>query len=440
MHTNNKKKGRVILTSARNIMTLAVAHSLGRKGIEVIGTDCVRPNLLQFSKFVAKTTLVSNYKNNPGKYIEDLLKVVKNHKPDDDRPFVLMPVFRETLLVAEHKEMFAPHVIVACPDYSVIDKVYPKDHLFQTARKYDVHIPPTRKPKSRKDLREPVNELNFPMFVKPYNESGGRGMHLVRTREELEEAFDKNLEEYGHPSLIQEIARGTEYSLTGIYQRGDMKASMAYHNLRSVPPDAGSGVISKSVDPKPFEKNAKRLMSALGWHGLAQMDLIWNEKEGEEPYLIEVNPRFWAGIFNSIESGIDYPWLNYLMFTEGEIPQSEPSVAGKKTRIPVGWVFNLIQESMRPDLELKEIAKAGKRALKELGKGDLKTAGRAFFKYAKENLKNRQKEHGFKAGLKEARDAESVLNYEDDPWAPIGLLYVVAYLLKYGEMPPEINV
>ena len=101
-----KETGRVIVTYGRSMMALVIAHSLGRRGIEVIGCDDVELTVLNFSRYVKNNFVHIPQDPDPEAFVNDLAKKCERYVPDDGKPFVLMPVFRETEVLAKHKHLF----------------------------------------------------------------------------------------------------------------------------------------------------------------------------------------------------------------------------------------------------------------------------------------------------------------------------------------------
>lgn len=219
-------KGRVIITSSRNIMALAIARSLGEKGIEVIGADCIGMTLVAMSKFTSGHETYTDYEKDKEAFLDDLEKIVHKHKPGDGRDYVLIPVFKETRIIVENHRRFEKEITIAAPSMSMIDKIFPKDNFARTTRKYGVPTPSTWLPESLDELEKVSREARFPILSKPYNDSGGRGIQKIEKAEELKDAFKVNEESYDEPPLFQGMADGEEYCMTAIYQQGEMKAAM----------------------------------------------------------------------------------------------------------------------------------------------------------------------------------------------------------------------
>ena len=90
------KPGRVIVTYGRSLMSLVIARSLHDRGVEVIGCDDVDFTVMSFSNVVSKTFTHPAVDDGEDAYIDALIENIKEHKPEDDRPYLLMPVFRNT--------------------------------------------------------------------------------------------------------------------------------------------------------------------------------------------------------------------------------------------------------------------------------------------------------------------------------------------------------
>ncbi len=438
--TQKHPQGKVIITSGRSLMALAAAQSLGKKGLEVIGTESVKTNMLTFSKYVHTHEVYTDPVTNPEQFIADLLKIIKKHKPSNNTPYVLMPSFTETLIISKHKDKLKPHITVACPDYAQIDKVHPKHHLTQTAKQLNINIPNTFQPKSAEELEKRAQSLKYPVMLKPYNLSGGRGIVEAGHKNELLKAYHEHIHLYQTSPLIQEMVGGEEYCMTALYQDGQLKASMAYKNVQRFPTRSSSSVVRETIDPAPFIDDTNALLGAAKWTGIAEIDFLWDGVTGHKPHLIEVNPRFWAALFLSIHSGIDFPWLNYLLFTTGQVPDPGEAIIGEKTKIPFVWILSSIQESIRIDQDSKDIKEAGIEAIQKLKEGNTRDALNQFVDQIKKHIHVKDKIHMMGKLLRETQTAENELFRKDDPYSGLGIIYIFAYLTKYHRLPPELGL
>lgn len=68
---------------------------------------------------------------------------------------------------------------------------------------------------------EEAEDLNYPIIVKPRDNSGSRGVKICNTLAELEESIDEALQ-YSHLDsvLVEEVIEGPEYSIEGLHYDG----------------------------------------------------------------------------------------------------------------------------------------------------------------------------------------------------------------------------
>jgi predicted ATP-grasp superfamily ATP-dependent carboligase len=184
-------------------MSLVVAHSLSRHGVEVIGGDDVELTVLSFSRYVRRTFVHAPLRGDPEAFLLDLEEKVRRFKPEDGRPYVLMPVFRETDLIAEHRERFEPYVSVAVPPFDAIDQVHPKDRLAGTVRRLGLEAPLTVHPQSEADLDRAISLLSFPVILKPTNDMGGRGVVICKNAKELLDAYRSSKRSRGEAGVYE---------------------------------------------------------------------------------------------------------------------------------------------------------------------------------------------------------------------------------------------
>lgn len=435
--------GRVILTHGRSLLALAAAHSLGQRGLEVIGCDEMPMMALSFSRFVTETFVHTSRHDDEGQYLNDLTAGVARYRPRAGRPYVLMPIHRDTRLIARHRDRFADPVRVATPSPEAIDAVDPKDRLIESARRLEVPIPKTVLLTDRSALRQAMHELAFPVFLKVPDSHGGRGIEKVETPDSLPDAYDRLVAAGGRPGarapLVQELAPGRDYCLTGLFVQGELRVCMAYVNLRTFPQDGGFGVLRETVEAGKLPALAERLMRPIGWNGVAEFDFRWDGTEAGEARLIEVNPRFWGGLFQSIESGVDYPWLLYELTVKGDVSEVPQARIGTRTKVPLLSLFSALQDISQSDQHLSTLRQAWHQSWAEMKDGAVWEGLKHFAHGVGDWINPKDDWHRLREALERSRDARPELFNAEDPFAALGLLYVLGSLLRTGRLPDEIR-
>ena len=69
----------------------------------------------QFSRYTIGKFVHPPAKEDPQGFLDALEENIRRFAPDDDRPYVLMPIHEQTRLIAEQRERFAPLIRVATP-------------------------------------------------------------------------------------------------------------------------------------------------------------------------------------------------------------------------------------------------------------------------------------------------------------------------------------
>lgn len=121
-----------------------------------------------------------------------------------DKPLVMMAKIAETL-----------HL----PFYSVETAQWSTDK-YQMKQRFMLGGVPFAKGKLAKTIDD-VADFEFPMIVKPRDNSGSRGVKLCRSKEELRECIDEALE-FSHLNtvLVEEFIDGQEYSIESLHYDG----------------------------------------------------------------------------------------------------------------------------------------------------------------------------------------------------------------------------
>jgi predicted ATP-grasp superfamily ATP-dependent carboligase len=419
-------------------MALAAARSLGRRGVEVIGCDDSPMMALSFSRYVTETFLHAPPDDEEA-YLESLAEGVRKYAPDDGRPYALMPIHAQTRLIARHRHRFAP-AAVAAPPIAAIDRVYPKDRLAETAQAHGVAMPDTVVARDEADLQPAAADLGFPLFVKPADATGGRGIAKVEAPEDLPEAFRAaRAAGKGEEVLLQAPAPGEDYCLTALCREGRIEVAMAYYNLETFGGAGGFGVLRETVEAGPMPEVAQRLLGPVGWHGVVQLDFRWDGDPANTPQLIEVNPRFWGGLFQSVESGVDYPWLLWRLTIADEVAERPEPAIGRRTKVPMLWLMGAVEDLAEDAGGFKALTAAWEDARGRLREGRWWSGLGLLADGLGRSLTPGLDRARLEAQWRRAADAAPEMFNADDPYAGLGLLYVLGSLIRNGRAPDELR-
>jgi len=431
--------GRAIVTYGRSLISLVIARSLHARGVEVIGCDDVGMTVLSFSRHCAETFVHPAFDDDEEAALIAFEEAVRKYAPDDDRPYVLIPSFRDARLFARHRDRFEPLIRVAAPELSSIEMVDPKDRFALFCEEHRLPAPATQI-LAPGDFREtPPDDATLPIIAKPTDGVGGRGVERLETQEDLA-AYLREADPES-PVLLQEPVDGVDYCASFVAVRGELIGLVVYRNVTQFPIKSGAGAIRETVDPEPFRAATKALARITRWNGVAEIDFRWNGEEGVQPKMLEVNPRYWAGLFHSTASGVDFPWIAYRLAAGLAVDHSDVQVgeAGFRTRTPGAWLLSAAQEVAASDPHIERAAGAWAEMKETISKGDVLSAlGKltesmshsALGAAGLAKLGDHIREHG---------DLPSELDQSDDPAAGLGVLFVLSSLIRHGELPPEVK-
>jgi len=435
--------GKAIITFSRGWQTLVAVRSLGRRGVEVITGDEYAMTAAAFSRYSKAEFRYPNPTKEPEKFLDTLERVVLEHKPQDDKtPYVLMPIHKETYLIARNRERFEPYIRVPVPQIEHIQQVHNKGTLAAYAMELGLPIPRTWIPKDKADFDAIAPEIKLPAFVKLRESASGVGIRKVNTLDELKSTFAEfiehfKLKENDYP-IIQQGVPGDDYCVTTLFDHGKMVASMTYRGLRAFPAERGATVMRQTVETPQMEKIAAELMGALGWHGVAELDFRWEGTPQATPQLIEVNPRFFGGLIQSVESGWDYPWLLFQLAAEGHIDPVTQTRTDVRTETPILAFLATLQEIADNERGMAALSQSWEQSKEQFRTGSKRQGIRWLFRGFKEYLDVKGRFSKARQLIEEHKDNIYDVLSRDDPMAALGVLYPLAVFLRHGKVNLEL--
>ena len=153
--------------------------------------------------------------------------------------------------------------------------------------------------------------------------------------------------------MIQEKIIGPGTGLFTLYDTNRHLALFSHRRIREKPPSGGVSVVSESV---PLDKEmvaaADKLLSAVGWTGVAMVEFKRDLKDGKAK-LMEINGRFWGTLQLAVSSGVDFPVL-LLEYLQGK-PPADPIAnyeIGHKLKWFLGTLDHLIIRLKNRDIDL----------------------------------------------------------------------------------------
>ncbi|GAA1798519.1 ATP-grasp domain-containing protein [Leucobacter iarius] len=223
---------------------------------------------------------------------------------DDRLDLVVSTVDVELIALAERRGELAPAVLAAPPAETLrvsLDKLALADRCAPTGRS------------PRTVLAGPdalAVDWEFPVFAKPRQGAGSRGIRLVPDRAALEALpADEGL-------IVQDLLPGEEYSVDVIADaNGGIVAAVPRTRARV---DSGVAIAGRTVRDPELEDTAAAVARAIGLVGVANVQL--RRDRAGRAMLLEVNPRFPGALPLTIAAGVDIPSLVVDLFLGETLP------------------------------------------------------------------------------------------------------------------------
>ena len=300
------KKVLILDGGAAHAMAIAECLKKSGYGVAVICDD--KNEYGYHTKFADERYLgVDSHKK---EYAEFMLKFLKEHQFD-----VLIPTSDTAAeFMSFHKEELEQLTGVLMPGREVFEKGYDKNNLMTVCRENGFPHPQTIDLKGLEvdklhefEKFEGLKNFPYPGLLKPNLTSGGRGMTLVNSIEELLKVYPAIHDQYGECHLQQFIKEGGRQVKVQIMtdKNGDMAYSSVIWKQRYYPVNGGSSCCNVTIDNPEIASVCGKVLKSIGWIGFADFDLI-EDPQTKQLLIMEINPRIPACVRSAFKSGMDY--------------------------------------------------------------------------------------------------------------------------------------
>ena len=300
------KKVLILDGGAAHAMAIAECLKKSGYGVAVICDD--KNEYGYHTKFADERYLgVDSHKK---EYAEFMLKFLKEHQFD-----VLIPTSDTAAeFMSFHKEELEQLTGVLMPGREVFEKGYDKNNLMTVCRENGFPHPRTIDLKGLEvdklhefEKFEGLKNFPYPGLLKPNLTSGGRGMTLVNSIEELLKVYPAIHDQYGECHLQQFIEEGGRQVKVQIMtdKNGDMAYPSVIWKQRYYPVNGGSSCCNVTIDNPEIASVCGKVLKAIGWIGFADFDLI-EDPQTKQLLIMEINPRIPACVRSAFKSGMDY--------------------------------------------------------------------------------------------------------------------------------------
>ena len=183
----------------------------------------------------------------------------------------------------------------------------------------------------KEDIFKKIEELSYPLIIKPARLGSGIGIEIVNRKEELESSIEKAMKHDERVLVEEYIADRREFNMAVLLSKGKLIGSVIEEIIKDEPcnyydkyrkdneDDTFKRIfpadISKTLTEE-IEKTSKKTYKVLALSGVARIDYVYDNKK-KKLYVNEVNtiPNFFSHhLFD--DKNIDYRELLGIMIKE----------------------------------------------------------------------------------------------------------------------------
>lgn len=290
----------ILVTAIGSMSALCVINRLHAAGHRVIGCD-IYPKEWHYEAALCDAFRQAPYATKPQEYIPFLVELCQTY--DVDHIFPLTDVEIDTLNA--HRPIFQDMGVVLCmPSEQTLAIVRDKKQL------HDVFCDDDLVPSVPTYTSEDAHKLSFPCIAKPRNGRSSEGLHILQSEEQIR--MLPNIDNY----ILQERIVGSICTVDIVRLPGTQEV-YAIPREELLRTKNGAGTTVRLFHDDNLQRLVRHIAQRLDIVGVVNMEFI--QTDGNY-YLIDINPRFSAGIAFSCHAGYDFILAHLAAFDDQQLP------------------------------------------------------------------------------------------------------------------------
>lgn len=285
---------------------LAIARSLGRRGVEVHAapSDFSSPALK--SRYIAAAHRLPPYPLDPAAWEAALARLIATH---DFRRIV--PTSDSGLFMLRHHAGALGRERIGIANEGALEIFSDKANTRALAERHGVAVARGRLIQGGESEAVLAAELGLPLVLKPrasYALGDIKTKRSARVVRDLGELGRQLRSGAWDGCVAESFFPGVGIGLSVLARDGRILFAYQHRRLReSSETGASTRRVSERTDPALLEA-ARRLASATALEGVAMFEFRLGRRSGRH-VLLEVNPRFWGSLPLAVAAGADFPAL-----------------------------------------------------------------------------------------------------------------------------------
>ncbi len=315
------RAGAVILGGAHG--SLAVARSLGRRGVPVVHVTHDHP-IAGLSRYVLKRFRWEG--PDVADALERLLEIGQRNGLKGWALFAGGDP--EVRFAARNRAALSQVFRVTTPPWEITRLSDDKRQLYRYAASIGLDCPRSAEPQDAEALAR--LDIPFPLVLKPAAYGAPNALTLAKCwkaedRGELLRRYEEATALQGaNGVIVQELIPGggeNQFSYAAVWQDGAPVASLVARRLRQLPIDFGfTSTFVETIENAEIEAAAETLLASLNFSGLVELEFKFDARDGRYK-LLDFNNRAWAWIGLSPAAGVDMPYLAWRLATGHDAPR-----------------------------------------------------------------------------------------------------------------------
>ena len=300
----------ILITDGDQRAALAATRSLGRAGHQVTVCSTRARSLAGASRHASASERVVDPLRDAAGFTEEIRRIVRQHSID-----TVLPIAEPSLLALLPVAHDLAGAFLPFPSWERFLRICDKEQVADAAAAVGIRVPAQVRIDRPGEEDLLLSKVGFPLVLKPTRsvvEDGDerRKVSVIHVSDapSLRAAL-RRLPSGAFPVLAQERIVGPGVGVFLLIRDGEPAAAFAHRRLREKPPSGGVSVLRESIplDPELLERSV-RLLRAFDWEGVAMVEYKVSDATGE-PYIMEINGRFWGSLQLAIDAGVDFPRL-----------------------------------------------------------------------------------------------------------------------------------
>lgn len=298
MTIRNKNTIRFLITAIGSMSAECAIKELKKAGHFVVGCD-IYPGEWHYETKICDVFIQSPYATKENEYIQFLLTVCRQYGLNGIIPLTDL----EIDVINRHRDAFDEAGIVLCMQGKDVLSIVRDKYALYSKFILDDNVPSV-KTSLLKDIPE---DFPFPCIAKPYNGRSSEGLIRNATKEQVSAIENKN----GY--IVQEQLDGNVFTVDYV-RNSKSRKDAAVPRQELLRTKNGAGLTVQTYRDEQLIGLVSYIGQILDINGCVNMEFIHSRGNY---YLIDINPRFSAGVAFSLISGYNMV-LNHIRCFIGE--------------------------------------------------------------------------------------------------------------------------